>query len=666
MGQACSSRSAEAAAILDPERRYTLAAAVRELQQNTHILHADIAQLTRERDAQGTLLHELSGEIERLKEELRRTHGVEQSRISRRLSSQVSKGAQLWARSLMLLDPRHKILEYFRPGDARGPLGYLRSLGEAPSQGTAEGSSAFFAVWRPTSLEALRKMMEGSATGKGLNIKGKSARSGKLSAFVPFLQISEERHKRLVCSSPAGATARIYFSTAAARERAEAHLRPLLAEMVEGHARATSAMTSSAMTSPPEADLSEAEREEHLRRLRWGMDFPEVVRLDELGIGLMVPERLLMEAYCHRADISHKPGWETGRPSEPAYMDLTLHATRDLRAEPRVVVWQHDADDPLNPNGLLVAYEENDKVLPVASDIDAFTIGSRGVAFRPLPAEQLRLVSSMVTHIETILGVRNGLPWTKRWLEILKGEVTVTGRRASQRESRARKQAAARRGTIAGSLGGDGPQMPRFGFGDEVSNAFIEHAVRHMQLSGAVRHGAECFNFYFPQPLDEEYLVVWEGFDKVPWRYLRPAELRAFLLCRVADGFVFPLNPKWILCDEGWYELYKAMCRSPAAQPALDCWLPPESGLRERIAEVHGRFPEGFRREQGEGGSEDAGAGLDEEEDADLAELELKRYMTMRRVKVKLRAIVLWLRIAAEMQRKREAAAEQSANGLDA
>ena len=41
MGQACSSRSAEAAAILDPERRYTLAAAVRELQQNTHILHAD-------------------------------------------------------------------------------------------------------------------------------------------------------------------------------------------------------------------------------------------------------------------------------------------------------------------------------------------------------------------------------------------------------------------------------------------------------------------------------------------------------------------------------------------------------------------------------------------------------------------------------------------------
>ena len=28
---------------------------------------------------------------------------------------------------------------------------------------------------------------------------------------------------------------------------------------------------------------------------------------------------------------------------------------------------------------------------------------------------------------------------------------------------------------------------------------------------GAVRHGAECFNFYFPQDLDDEFLVVWDG-----------------------------------------------------------------------------------------------------------------------------------------------------------
>ena len=38
---------------------------------------------------------------------------------------------------------------------------------------------------------ALRMMLEGRATGKGLNVKGKSAKTGELSGFVPFLQISE-------------------------------------------------------------------------------------------------------------------------------------------------------------------------------------------------------------------------------------------------------------------------------------------------------------------------------------------------------------------------------------------------------------------------------------------------------------------------------------------
>ena len=115
----------------------------------------------------------------------------------------------------------------------------------------------------------------------------------------------------------------------------------------------------------------------------------------------------------------------------------------------------------------------------------------------------------MLTHIETILSVRDAQPWTKRWLEILKGEVTTSGQKATAAQVQARKQS--RRGTIAATFDGDsGPVMPRFGFGDPVSYAFIEHAVRHLKLTGAVRHGAECFNFYFPQPLDEEYLVVWE------------------------------------------------------------------------------------------------------------------------------------------------------------
>jgi len=37
-----------------------------------------------------------------------------------------------------------------------------------------------FTVWRPTSDEAIKNMMLGIATGKGLDIKGKSAKKGNI------------------------------------------------------------------------------------------------------------------------------------------------------------------------------------------------------------------------------------------------------------------------------------------------------------------------------------------------------------------------------------------------------------------------------------------------------------------------------------------------------
>ena len=46
-------------------------------------------------------------------------------------------------------------------------------------------------------------MMAGKATGKGLNVKGKSAKRGVLSGYVPFLQISDEAHKSKMGTSPA-------------------------------------------------------------------------------------------------------------------------------------------------------------------------------------------------------------------------------------------------------------------------------------------------------------------------------------------------------------------------------------------------------------------------------------------------------------------------------
>ena len=54
------------------------------------------------------------------------------------------------------------------------------------------------------------------------------------------------------------------------------------------------------------------------------------------------------------------------------------------------------------------------------------------------------------------------------------------------------------------------PELPKYGFGDPTSYGLIGAIVDAMSVCGAVRHGAECFNFYFPQELDAEFLVVWE------------------------------------------------------------------------------------------------------------------------------------------------------------
>ena len=49
-------------------------------------------------------------------------------------------------------------------------------------------------------------MIKGTACGKGLNVKGKSAKTGEISGFVPLLQISEEEHKHRCASRRASRT----------------------------------------------------------------------------------------------------------------------------------------------------------------------------------------------------------------------------------------------------------------------------------------------------------------------------------------------------------------------------------------------------------------------------------------------------------------------------
>ena len=47
-------------------------------------------------------------------------------------------------------------------------------------------------------------------------------------------------------------------------------------------------------------------------------------------------------------------------------------------------------------------------------------------------------------------------------------------------------------------------EVPKLGFGDVTSVQLIQEVVHVTASCGAIRHGAECFNFYFPQAQREE------------------------------------------------------------------------------------------------------------------------------------------------------------------
>ena len=104
-----------------------------------------------------------------------------------------------------LADPRSGISNFYGKGDGRGPAGTLAALGGASS---AAKPTSWFAVYRPCSRDSIAKMVGRIGTGKGLNIKGKSAKKNRLSGFVPFVQISKNSDKVcraslvLLCPAP--------------------------------------------------------------------------------------------------------------------------------------------------------------------------------------------------------------------------------------------------------------------------------------------------------------------------------------------------------------------------------------------------------------------------------------------------------------------------------
>ena len=131
------------------------------------------------------------------------------------------------------------------------------------------------------------------------------------------------------------------------------------------------------------------------------------------------------------------------------------------------------------------------------------------------------------------------------------------------------------------------------------------------------------------------------------WKYVDIDELKEILAEKIDDGFAFPLNPKWILCDEGWKDLYDKLLASNASNvpEAMDIWYPAD--VRERITAISSKHPNGFgsskqpgmlRRRQAKRG---AITQVELEEiSADLAELQLERYKRARTGLKKLRKAI--------------------------
>ena len=122
---------------------------------------------------------------------------------------------------------------------------------------------------------------------------------------------------------------------------------------------------------------------------------------------------------------------------------------------------------------------------------------------------------------------------------------------------------------------------------------------------------------------------------------------------KIDEGFVFPLNPKWILCDEGWKDLYDKLLASerPNVQDALNVWYPAD--VQERIAAISSKHPIGYGPSDGDGAKPRTAEGLalmrkkrltvaksQQLFSAEIAELELERYKHARRGVRKVRRAV--------------------------
>lgn len=211
--------------------------------------------------------------------------------------------------------------------------------------------SSSLTVWRPTSKMAMRYMMQGTGVGKGLDVKGKSAKKGRLSALVPYLQIHTAADIPRVQPIPPKYQIRVYFASSEARHEAMEALQVYI----------------------PADSRSSGTR-------------VAVQLLDHYSakgiFGMQAPQALFWKVFVQDAATIERSGdLITGRPSTPGFQDAhhkALQKCQDFATSPPSseghipVIFQLEDEIPLQPQTLVMAYEENGTVTPVVSDFDAF------------------------------------------------------------------------------------------------------------------------------------------------------------------------------------------------------------------------------------------------------------------------------------------------------
>lgn len=562
--------------------------------------------------------HKINEEVRRMNKMFEQTSFIEdKSRRSLMIQKYIRR--KRWMDSVLMLDPRFQIHSYFlEVARNAGPL--KDPLTQPPIEIIRQWRRASsFSVWRPTSFDAISLMIRGEACGKGMDVKGKSAKKGELSGLIPFIQIYEDKHKEIAkLGLSSSGRLRIYYKSNQARHLAARRFDNITKEMMNLPDLATCIRREREEDKKRKSALGKLFSREPTMKYKWDVDDHRTYYLDECGFGLDVPERIFYEACVMRENIKRVNSWETGRPSEPNFQSMNFESTRSYDGlGPRPVVYQLNDENPMWPQSLVVAYEENKAVIPVCSDFDCFTVATRGVVYdEPMAREQVEFMKWMVKSVGKILDTpQPNESWTGRWFEVLDG-IHSSGKKLAQ--------------------------VPRYGFGDPKSYKIMEDGVTRFsyQKNGAVRHGAECFNYKFPQEIDDELLVIMDsGFDGTsrPFKYVKPPELQKLMIEKIDEGFIFPINPKWVLADEGWKKVYDKLMSSTnaATQISLESWYPKDSGIRQMIEKVYRKHPDGFHTSSTEPKMEGTEA-------LDLMRQRLKRRAVIRRAKAKIRAVRCW------------------------